>query len=288
MSPKTTSGVGVLYRATETSDLVGLAKAAEERGFDALVMGEHTHIPVDSDPTQFPGGNDEIPQSYARLLDPYIALSFVAATTSLKIGTSTSLPAEHDPIALAKAVATLDHLSGGRVTFGVGFGWNSAELENHGRPFKQRRTITREHVELMRELWRHEEAEYHGELTHMAKSWMWPKPVQENIPVLLGVAAGEKGMQAIVDWGDGWMPGGPPAWLSGKLADLRARWTDAGRAGKPIVWLIQGFEQDDDAARAHLESLRPLEVDQVLISFDGTDPDEILPVLDRYGKLLGS
>ena len=70
MATSATSGVGVLYRAKETTDLIGLARAAEERGFDALVMGEHTHIPVASDPAQFPGGNDEIPQSYARLLDP--------------------------------------------------------------------------------------------------------------------------------------------------------------------------------------------------------------------------
>src|SRR5262245_43223675 len=108
-----TSRVGVLFRATHESDLVGLAKDVEARSFDALALGEHTHIPVASNEANFPGGDGGIPRSYARLLDPYIALSWVAATTSLKVATSTSLPAEHDPIALAKAAATLDHLSAG-------------------------------------------------------------------------------------------------------------------------------------------------------------------------------
>ena len=230
-----------------------MAREIEARGFDVLALGEHTHIPVASNEANFPGGDSGIPRSYARLLDPYIALSWVAATTSLKVGTSTSLPAEHDPIALAKAVATLDHLSGGRVTFGVGYGWNVEELANHGWNFTHRREIVREMVELMRELWTTDEAEYHGRHVNLERSWMWPKPAAGNIPVLLGVAGGDVGMQAIVEWGDGWMPGGPPDWIAGKLAELRRRWTDAGRAGSPIVWAMQEFETDDDLARREID-----------------------------------
>ena len=286
--PGGTSGVGVLFRATDESDLVGLALAAEARGFDALVLGEHTHIPVDSDESSFPGGDDGIPQSYARLLDPYVALSWVAATTSLKIGTSTSLPAEHDPIALAKAVATLDHLSGGRLTFGVGYGWNREELANHGHEFKHRRAIVREHVELMRALWTDVEAEYHGDHVDLPPSWMWPKPAH-HIPVLLGVAAGDLAMDAIVQWGDGWMPGGPPEWIAGRLTELRRRWADAGRSARgPTIWVLQEFEVDDDTARRKLDALFAAEVDEVLISFHSTDPEEVLPVLDRYAPMIAA
>ncbi len=101
-------GVGVLYRATDEMRFLDLARVADERGFTSLVLGEHTHIPVSSDPRNFPGAGDHIPRTYPRLLDPYVALSFVAAQTRLRIATCTSLPAQHDPIALAKALATLD------------------------------------------------------------------------------------------------------------------------------------------------------------------------------------
>lgn len=280
------AGLGVLFRATNESDLVGLAKEVEARGFDALALGEHTHIPVGSNPADFPGGDDGIPRSYARLLDPYISLAWVAATTTLKVATATSLPAEHDPIALAKSVATLDHLSGGRLTFGVGFGWNVEEMANHGWDFADRRGIVREVVELMRELWTADEAEYRGRHVSLERSWMWPKPANGHIPVLLGVAGGELGMRAIVEWGDGWMPGGPPEWLGQKLAELRHRWEAAGRGGHPTVWVMHDARADGERARSAIGALRELEVDQILVSFHGTDYDEVLPVLDRYADLV--
>ena len=281
-------GVGVLYRATDQMRFLELARAADERGFTSLVLGEHTHIPVSSDPAWFPGAGSSIPDSYPRLLDPYVALSFVAAQTSLKIGTCTSLPAMHDPIALAKGLATLDFLSGGRLTLGVGYGWNRDEFTNHGRDYRHRRAIVREHVELMRQLWTEVEAEYHGEHANLERSWSWPKPAQPTIPVLLGAAGQPLAMNAIVAWADGWMPGGSVDWIAGKLSELRRRWNEAGRfeAG-PIVWAIQEIT-DDDAFHADLERLAGLGVAEVLISFNTVDKDEILPVLDRYAKVIAT
>jgi len=281
-------GVGVLYRATDQMRFLELARAADERGFTSLVLGEHTHIPVSSDPSWFPGAGSSIPDSYPRLLDPYVALSFVAAQTSLKIGTCTSLPAMHDPIALAKGLATLDFLSGGRLTLGVGYGWNRDEFTSHGRDYKHRRAIVREHVELMRQLWTEVEAEYHGEHANLERSWSWPKPAQPTIPVLLGAAGQPLAMNAIVQWADGWMPGGSVDWIAGKLGELRRRWTEAGRSESgPIVWAIQEIT-DDDAFRANLERLAGLGVAEVLISFNTVDEDAILPVLDRYAKVIAA
>ncbi len=278
-------GVGVLYRATDQMQFLDLAHAAADRGFSSLVLGEHTHIPITSDPGMFPGG-EAIPDSYPRLLDPYVALSFVAAQTSLKIGTCTSLPAEHDPIALAKALATLDFLSDGRLTLGVGYGWNPDELINHGHEHKNRRAIVQEHVELMRTLWTDTEAEYHGEFANLERSWSWPKPVQASIPVLLGAAGRELGMEAIVQWADGWMPGGSLSWIADRLVELRRRWGEAGRSESgPIIWAIQGIVDDDDL-RIRLERLSSLGVAEVVIAFDTTVKDEILPVLDRYAKVI--
>jgi probable F420-dependent oxidoreductase len=205
-----------------------LAHAAADRGFTSLALGEHTHIPVSSDPSLFPGAGSSIPDSYRRLLDPYVALSFVAAQTPLKIATCTSLPAMHDPIALAKGLATLDFLADGRLTLGVGYGWNRDEFASHGRDYARRRAIVREHVELMRQLRTQVEAEYHGEHANLERSWSWPKPVKSTIQVLLGAAGQPLAMKAIVDWADGWMPGGPVDYIAGKLSELRRRWSDAG------------------------------------------------------------
>ncbi len=281
-------GVGVLYRATDQMRFLELAHAATDRGFTSLVLGEHTHIPVSSDPSWFPGGGPSIPDTYRRLLDPYVALSFVAAQTALKIGTCTSLPAMHDPIALAKGLATLDFLADGRLTLGVGYGWNRDEFANHGRDYARRRAIVREHVEVMRRLWTQVEAEYHGEHVDLERSWSWPKPVKSTIPVLLGAAGHPLAMKAIVDWADGWMPGGSVDYIAGKLSELRRRWSDAGRpVSGPVIWAIQEIT-GDDAFRADLTRLAGLGVAEVLISFNSTDRDEILPVLDRYAKVIAA
>ncbi|MGZ4716256.1 MAG: LLM class flavin-dependent oxidoreductase, partial [Acidimicrobiales bacterium] len=197
-----------------------------------------------------------------------------------------SLPAEHDPIALAKALATLDHLADGRLTLGVGYGWNPDELTNHGRDYKDRRAIVREHVELMRTLWTETEAEYHGDHANLERSWSWPKPTQPSIPVLLGAAGRERALEAIVQWADGWMPGGPIDLIADRLGELRRRWCEAGRSESgPIIWAIQGIVDDDDL-RVGLERLGALGVAEVVIAFDATDKDEILPVLDRYANVI--
>jgi len=289
MSSRTTfPGVGVLYRATDEMRFLDLARAADERGFTSLVLGEHTHIPVTSDPSNFPGTGDDIPRSYARLLDPYVALSFVAAQTSLKIATCTSLPAQHDPIALAKTLATLDSLSNGRLTLGVGYGWNPDELANHGKAFAHRRAIVREHIELMRALLTETEAEYHGEFANLERSWSWPKPAQPTIPVLLGAAGRERAMQAIVEWADGWMPGGSISWIGERLVQLRRRWSEAGRpATGPTVWVIQDVV-DAEKLAARLERLAAVDVEEVVVAFDTVERDEILPVLDRYEKVIAA
>jgi len=281
--------VGLLYRQTDAAmPLLDLAHAAEERRFDCIVIGEHTHIPVSRE-TPFPGtAGGSLPGAYPEFPDPYVALAFVAARTSLRIAVGIALVAQHDPIALAKAVATLDSMSGGRLTLGVGFGWNREELANHGRDYSKRRAIVREHVELMRALWTQAEAEYHGEHANLERSWAWPKPAQPSVPVLLGVQGGERGFEAIVGWGDGWLPGGSNGvWLTAKLAELRSRWTDAGRPQRgPIVWPMENRVLEDDQLRAQLELFRNLAVDQVVLDIPTAGREEILPLLDRYAKVI--
>jgi len=280
--------VGLLYRqARSAMPLLELAYAATERDFDCMVLGEHTHIPVSRD-SPWPAGGD-LPEEYYEFPDPYVALAFIAAQTSLRIATGVALVAQHDPIALAKTIATLDELSGGRLTLGVGFGWNREELANHGKDFKDRRAIVREHIELMRTLWTQTEAEYHGEHANLERSRAWPKPRQATVPVLLGAQAGERAFEAILEWADGWIPGGSHGrWLAAQLGELRRRWVDAGRpeAG-PIVWPMQEVV-DDDRLALQLDRFQELGVDQVVLDIPTAPRDEILPLLDRYARVIAS
>jgi probable F420-dependent oxidoreductase len=278
--------VGLHYFATDQSlPVTDFARAAAGCGFDAVLLPEHTHIPV-STVAPYPGGGD-LPERYRRTLDPYVALSVVAAQTDLRIGTCISLVAQHDPIALAKTIATLDFLSGGRFSLGVGYGWNEPELANHGRETARRRAIVREYVELMRALWRDTEAEFQGDHANLSPSWAWPKPVQQpSVPVLLGCRLTPRGYAEIVRWADGWIGYGSDLDLfASQVATLRAQWTDAGRApAGPIVRPMLGIV-DDDTLRRSFARFQSLGVDQVVLDLQDADGD-ILALLDRYAAAL--
>jgi probable F420-dependent oxidoreductase len=225
--------VGVFVDSTDRSmPVVDLAEAAEARGFTGIFLNEHPHVPVASERSQYPAGG-EIPDRYARFWDPYIALSFVAARTGLEVGPTVSLVGEHDAIALAKTIATLDVLSGGRLVLGVGFGWHREEFEDHGLPATVRAQVVEETVELMKRLWCDEVAEYEGDYRRLSPSRSWPKPAQRpHPPVLLGAPASDRNFDRVVRWADGWVPMANPVlepayehWL----IELRRRWEAAGR-----------------------------------------------------------
>src|SRR5438876_6174709 len=156
--------------------MVELARAVEERGFESLFVPEHTHIPT-SRRSPWPGGAD-LPPEYRETLDPFLALTAAATVTErILLGTGICLVVERDPITTAKEVATLDHLSGGRVLFGVGGGWNREELANHGTNPATRWKLMRERILAMKQIWTHDEATFHGDLVQFDRVWQWPKPV---------------------------------------------------------------------------------------------------------------
>lgn len=281
------------YFATDQSlPVTDFARAAAERGFDAVLLPEHTHIPVGTG-SPYPGGGD-LPERYRRTLDPYVALSVVAARTDLMIGTCVSLVAQHDPIALAKTIATLDFISSGRFSLGVGYGWNAPELANHGRDAAKRRAIVREHVALMRALWHDTEAEFHGDHASLSPSWAWPKPVQRpSVPVLLGCQLTPRGQAEITGWADGWIGfAGDLDVFAGQVATLRSRWAEAGRAdvgragAGPLIRPMLGIV-DDDTLRRSFERLRALGADQVVLDLQAVEGD-IRAVLDRYAAALAA
>ena len=232
-------------------------------------MPEHTHIPVRRQ-APHPGTGDSSlsslapavrpedgsPQAalpddrYLRTLDPWVALATAAAVTStIRLCTAVALPAEHDPIGLAKTIASLDHLSGGRVTLGVGFGWNTDELADHGVPAGRRRTVLREHLDAMRALWSQEEASYQGEFVSFEPSWAWPKPAGSRVPVLLGAGGTERNFRWIAKYADGWITTPRDTEIELRTALLHKLWRDAGRDGLPPVTALAGRPDPEELAR---------------------------------------
>ncbi len=254
------------------------AQAVEERGFHTFYVPEHTHIPVKRE-APHPGTDDgSLPDDrYMRTLDPWVSLAGAAAVTSrIELATAVALPVEHDPITLAKTIASLDHLSGGRVLLGAGFGWNTDELTDHGVLPGKRRTILREYIEAMRALWSEEQAEYNGDYVKFGPSWAWPKPVRGDVPLLIGASGTDKTFEWIARTADGWITTPRDHEVVDRLGALRTIWTAAGRPGTPRVVALDG---KPDPAR--LAGWAEGGVTDVVYGLPDRSEDEILGYLDR-------
>jgi probable F420-dependent oxidoreductase len=267
-----------------------LGRAVEERGLDALFLTEHTHIPT-SRVSPWPGGA-ELPRRYSHTFDPFAALAAIAAVTErIALGTGVSLVAQHDPIVLAKTVATVDRISGGRFELGVGPGWNAEEAAHHGAG-SRRTARMREHVLAMQALWTEDEAEFHGEFVDFAPSWSWPKPLRLP-PVLLG-GSGPTVLDRILEYGDGWIPLRVPLdgldAFAARVGELRSRAADAGRPRPSVT--IYGAAPGPDAVAAYAEA----GVDRLLYELpdavdagdagpDGRGTDAVLRALDGYAAV---
>ena len=256
-----------------------LARACEERGFESLWVPEHTHIPA-SRKSPWPGGPN-LPKEYWHSYDPFIALTMAAAvTTRLKLGTGICLVVERDPIVTAKEVASLDHLSSGRVLFGIGGGWNAEEMEHHGTPYKRRWRVLRERVLAMKELWTKEEAEFHGEYVNFDKSWSHPKPVQKPHPPILMGGDAPSTFDRVIEFCDGWMPiAGRMGNPIDKIGELQRRAKEAGRKPIPVTAFMPKPE------RGVLDGLEAAGVERAVLGLPSEGRDKILPMLDGYAKL---
>ncbi|HEY5012132.1 MAG TPA: LLM class F420-dependent oxidoreductase [Acidimicrobiia bacterium] len=265
-----------------TMSPAALARAAEERGFGSLYVPEHTHIPT-SRRTPPPTGDAELAEEYKRTLDPLVAMtSAAAATERLLVGTGIMLVAQRDPIVTAKAIATLDQVSGGRFVLGIGFGWNADELEDHGVSMKERRAVARERVLAMQALWRDDVASFDGEHVHLPPSWSWPKPVQAGgPPILIGGAAGPIMFAHVAEYADGWIPIGGRG-VRAALPDLHAACEAVGR--DPAELRIVPFGTVPDPGK--LEYYESIGVTEVVLRLPSADADTALRTLDRYVELL--
>ncbi|GAA0217057.1 LLM class F420-dependent oxidoreductase [Actinomadura nitritigenes] len=274
----------VLFTSDRGITPAALAKAAEERGFDTFYVPEHTHIPVRRDALHPTGGQDLPDDRYTRTLDPWVSLATAAAVTErIGLATAVSLPVESDPITLAKTLATLDHLSGGRLTIGAGFGWNTDELADHHVPAARRRTVLKEYLEAMRALWTEEEASYDGEFVSFGPSWAYPKPPQGRIPVIVGAGGGPKTMRWIARHADGWMTTPIETGIAGKAALLRREWADAGRPGEPDVRILVAKRPSPD----DLAEWSAAGASELIWGVPDADEATVIEYLDKTAARLG-
>ncbi|MFI6089192.1 LLM class F420-dependent oxidoreductase [Streptomyces sp. NPDC051218] len=274
-----------LYLTDRTITPVRLAQELELRGFAGVYLPEHSHIPVSRE-TPYPGG--ELPPECARMLNPFVALAQVAAVTErLGLGTNITLVGQHDPIDLAKQIATLDHLSGGRFTLGIGYGWNKEEAADHGVEWRTRRALVRDRMAVMRALWAEEPTSYEGEFASVRASEVHPKPVRAPRPrpggplhgprTLIGGAAGPKLFAQIAEYADGWLPIGGGG-LRETLPALRTAWADAGRDPAELYVALSAV-QPTEGKLAHYAELG---VDEVIVQLPAAGEAEVLRALDEF------
>jgi probable F420-dependent oxidoreductase len=259
-----------------------LARETEARGFESLWVPEHTHIPT-SRRTPWPGGG-ELPLEYSHTYDPFIALMLAAAVTkTLKLGTGICLVIERDTITLAKEVASLDRLSGGRFLFGIGGGWNAEEMEHHGTVYKTRFTKMGEQVRAMKEIWTKDVAEFHGEHVNFDPIWCWPKPTQQpHPPVLLG-GESRYTLQRVVDYCEGWFPRSrQPELVTQGMNALREYAARAGRDMRTISVSVFGVAADPKLIGMYQEA----DVTRIILRLPSEGRETILPLLDQYATFL--
>jgi probable F420-dependent oxidoreductase len=220
---------------------------------------------------------------YSHTLDPFVACGAAAAVTkNLNLGTGICLVMERDPITLAKEVASVDFLSGGRFLFGIGGGWNEEEMENHGTKPTLRWKILRERILAMKEIWTKDEAEFHGKFVNFDPIWSWPKPARKPHPPIMVGGAGPRTLDRVIEYGDEWMPigGRTGAVLAQKINELQGMAKAAGRA--PIPVSVFGVPPSKEAIEGYAE----MGVTRCLFGLRPEPADKVLPALQRYSEVI--
>jgi|TARA_B110000495_G_C22988202_1_gene581621 probable F420-dependent oxidoreductase len=258
---------------------VQLAQTVESKGLDMLFFAENSHVPVVHRKNSY--HRPEIVQPFARMYDSITALAACAAVTSrIQLGTGVCLLTERDPITTAKSIATLDHISQGRVIFGIAGGWIKEAIENHGCPFKERWAVVRERALAIRALWQTDPTEFHGDYVDFKPLTMMPKPFQKGGPPIYIGSNSSKVPARVVDYADGWMPiyekyEGDP------LVDIKAACEKSGRDPSEITTLLFGAPRDQSI----LQDYATRGCAGFIFLIAPEQSGNLIPILDEIKKL---
>ncbi len=275
--------IGLYLVLTDASmPVTDLARAIEERGFESIWVPEHSHIPTTGS-TPYPG-RGPVTRDFARTLDPFVALAAAASvTTRIKLGTGICLLIQRDTIHTAKTVATLDHLSNGRVLFGVGGGWNKPEMENHGCDYSTRFARLEEQLQALKAIWTEDEAQFHGTHVDFDPMWCWPKPVTRPHPPIFIGGETDHTLKRIVKYADGWLPRvRDPGLVLAGIGRLRAFARDSGRDENGIAISAFGLPAKHEA----IQPFRDAGVDRAILALAPGPADDMLRRLDRYTEFV--
>jgi probable F420-dependent oxidoreductase len=261
----------------DTIDTLSLARGIEERGFDSLMIAEHTHIPASRE-SPYPLGG-ELPSIYYRTLDPFVTLAAAAAVTSkIELFTGIALLIQRDPIITAKEAASIDLISGGRFVFGVGAGWNIEELRDHGTDPKTRGALLDERIEAIKALWTAEPAEYHGKYVNFDASYSRPKPVQKPHPPIFIGGDSDATVKRVIRHDAGWVSNP----LSIEALTKRVGQMRDG-SGRDVPLAMFGAPQKPD----YWQAAEELGFGQLALMLPTRPLDETLRLLDEYAALVG-
>jgi probable F420-dependent oxidoreductase len=271
-----------MFPTDETISLIDFGRAVEDYGFESIFLGDHTHIPA-SRLSPYPAGG-ELPREFWHWHDPLIAFTAIAAvTTKLILGTGALVLTERDPIVLAKQVASLDHISKGRIRLGVGAGWNLEAMANAGTHPRHRMAVFTERLLAIKALWTMESAEYHGKYVNFDPIWMWPKPVQKPHPPVLMGGSGPRILERVLTYGDEWLASGRHLdgdLLRAKVEELSRLAAERGRAPVPV-----SIQQGRPEPRA-IEDYISMGLVRCILRVDPVDPAGVIDQIKKLAKFL--
>lgn len=282
--------IGLSAFLTEKSGPIGkIAQEAETLGFESFWMPEHMVMPVRYDFRYARTEDGSIPESFAHLPDPFIGLGFVAqATRHIKIATGICILPQRNVIATAKAAATLDFYSDGRLLLGVGAGWFPDEARIMNVDFVRRWGVLRETAEAIKKLWQEEEAEYQGEFIRFPRVRLFPKPVQKpHPPIHLGVHDPKYAPKRVARYADGWCPGDLPAMeAKGAVSTVKHAVESNGRDPEDIDFSVFLTPGDHTPTRADMERYRDAGVRRLVLRLlGGSDGVAAVQALARFVEL---
>ncbi|MBO9627449.1 MAG: TIGR03619 family F420-dependent LLM class oxidoreductase [Microbacterium sp.] len=269
--------IGIAFSPADFSIMPDeLGRAVEDRGFDILVATEHTHIPVEIN-SKMPTGRAAPPEHHRNLYHQNLWLSAAASATSkLIVGPGACMVAQHDPIDLAREIATMDRLSHGRVLFAIGYGWLEEEIADHGVDPRKRWGVAREKTLAIKEIWTAEIASFSGKYVNFVPSYFGPKVYQSpHPPVFIGAGATPLSLSHLVEFGDGWlMRYGVDVEA---LARMRQKAEEVGR--DPGTIRLAAHRTAPTAENLEFQASQGLEF--VTLTVEPTTRDEVLRKLDE-------